>query len=303
LNHFAQWGGTSSVDRIGRLPQSLSDFWDVILSKGGGSTAPGGEQINALGNHLGFWEFGAGLNINKLHVKAYRQWPFEDRSGLNFNNEGDGILGIALKNKSQVLPWIDKLLWEYIYTKNQTGPGLPDPQNGDQGNFGYEYGGRDNYYNNYIYQSGWSYHGRIIGTPLFISKRQSLAYLGEYKNTFRDGFIVSNRVVAQHVGLSGSISDKVDYKLLTTYQRHYGTYWGLNNDSLWDSRDPNYDLESYDFYPPRHQWNFLIETDVKLESMMPGLHLTTALALDTGDLGESFGLLLGVRWQNIFNKQ
>ena len=77
--------------------------------------------------------------------------------------------------------------------------------------------GWDNYYNHYIYQSGWTNNGRVIGNPLFTMGSN----IGRYSN---GEYIINNRLKAHHFGFLGSISDKINYKILFTYSENFGTY-------------------------------------------------------------------------------
>jgi hypothetical protein len=81
--------------------------------------------------------------------------------------------------------------------------------------------GWDNYYNHYIYQSGWVNHGRVIGNPLFTLGSN----FGHYSNL---NYITNNRIKAHHVGFLGNISKKIEYKLLMTYSINYGIYYDQN---------------------------------------------------------------------------
>ena len=63
---------------------------------------------------------------------------------------------------------IDKVYFEYLQTKWQSGPGVPDAigtVTTSEENQGYKFGGRDDYYNNWLYRSGWTYNGKIFKQP------------------------------------------------------------------------------------------------------------------------------------------
>ena len=77
--------------------------------------------------------------------------------------------------------------------------------------------GWDNYYNHYIYQSGWTNNGRVIGNPLFTLGSN----IGRYSN---GEYIINNRLKAHHFGFLGSISKKIYYKILFTYSENFGIY-------------------------------------------------------------------------------
>lgn len=291
--HFVQWGG-NSPDR-GRLPSSLEDYISVFFGKGGGNDAPDGEQINALGNHLGIWDFGIKAASKKYRYQVYWQHFFEDHSGLMFRNIGDGLWGGTIQKKEKSL--ISGLLWEVLYTKDQSGPGESD-RPGDtphceEENCGYKYGGQDNYYNNFIYRSGWTYNSRNLGNPLLMNVAQYQQYKPD-ANIYNPA-IESNRILAHHIGLEGRFTPQLDYKAYITYVRHYGNYRGLAGGEPYDPNNPPDDLDEYEFYPPLHQWSFMIETTYSFEQI-PQLDFTTSLAWDTGDLTNNGGILIGATW-------
>ncbi|WP_142452569.1 capsule assembly Wzi family protein [Gracilimonas mengyeensis] len=292
--HFAQWGGTMPDGE--ELPSGFEDFTSVFFGSGGGSDAPDGEQVNALGNHLGIWDFGMEIELKNITLNLYYQHPFEDKSQLRFSREEDGLYGINVESKKQNI--LSGFLWEFIYTKAQTGPGLSDPVANfpycEEENCGYPYGGRDNYYNNYIYEDGWTNQNRTLGTPLFLSVAQLKSYFPDAKvyNTA----IESNRIVGHHMGLEGYISPRFKYRALVTYVRHYGNYHGINGGyGQFNSKNPEYDKTQYLFYPALEQWNFLVETEYSFPRLS-NIHFITSLAYDNGDLNQNLGLLLGATY-------
>lgn len=293
--HFVQWGGTSSNPNVGELPSSFDDYLSVFFGKGGGETAPGGEQINALGNHLGIWDFGIKAESKSYTYQVFWQHFFEDYSGLMFRNIGDGLWGGSIKKKDKSM--VSGMQWEVIYTKKQSGPGEADrPGNTPhcvEENCGFKYGGRDNYYNNFIYRSGWTYKGRNLGNPLLMNVAQ-LQHYQPGANTYNPA-IESNRILAHHVGLEGHLSDYLRYKAFVTYVRHYGNYRGLAGGEPYDNDNPPSDLEEYEFYPALHQWNLMLEAAYSLQQL-PKLDLKTTLAYDTGDLINNAGIMIGATW-------
>lgn len=295
LVHFVQWGGTSSNPNVGKLPSGFDDYISVFLGEGGGENAPDGEQINALGNHLGIWDSGIKAESKSYTYQVFWQHYFEGGSGLTHQNIGDGLWGVNIQKKEKSI--ISGLQWELIYTKHQSGPGEPDrPGNTphcEEENCGFKYGGRDNYYNNYIYRSGWTYNGRNLGNPLLMN----VAQYQHYKpgaNTY-NAAIESNRIVAHHVGLEGYFADDLRYKAFITYVRHYGNYQGLAGGEPYDNNNPPDGLEEYEFYPPLHQWSFMFEAAYSFEQL-PNLDFKTTLAYDTGDLTNNAGVMIGATW-------
>ncbi len=119
-------------------------------------------------------------------------------------NIQDGLWGFSIKNKQ--FPIIKGFLYEYLNTTDQNGP-YHDKD-------GIVYGGVDNYFDNYLYRSGWTYYGRTIGTPFITSPI--------YNN---DGavFVQNNRVQVHHVGIEGEINE-YKYRVLNSISKNYGTY-------------------------------------------------------------------------------
>lgn len=293
LLHFALWGGDPPGNR--KLPQKFSDFLRVVEGTEASDASAGGEFVNTLGSHLGIFDFGADIRLEKYNITIYSQQPFEDRSGLQqIPLAHDQQVGLHIENrKSRKV--ISQLLYEYQYTKYQSGPGMPDPA-GNQSNYGYDYRGRDDYHNNYLYRSGWTFHGNIIGNPLFLTRQRATSYFSDISklNNRDDVEIVNNRIVAHHIGMKGFISKKLQYKTLFTYSKNFGSYAGLNNGRFkWESIE-NPELE-YIFKPALKQFYFLAE--VTIDSFLhKNLQLKTAAGLDTGEMTKNTGILLTLQW-------
>lgn len=145
LVHEAMWGGSVIGGRMpGNQPSTIKDFFKIIISADGPDE--GGSHPNALGNHLGIWDFNYKISKDSKIINLYYQHFFEDTSGLRFANRFDGLWGVELTNYIKD----STILIEYINTLNQN----IDPPYID-----------DAYYNHGIYQMGWSYKGYTIGNP------------------------------------------------------------------------------------------------------------------------------------------
>lgn len=298
LVHFVVWGGEHPS--VGKISSSFRDYLRMITA----SSAEGipednnpiiGEQLNALGDHLGIFDVGGNLKTNLFDVQVYHQMPYEDFSGTQLKRNRDRLLGIHIKeNKS--IKYVEELVYEYMNTTYQSGPGLTDRRTNDFDNFGYKYGGRDNYYNNYLYRTGWTYKEQILGTPLFFTETRARTYIPGFtdpdKNRF-NFYIVNNRVIAHHIGLKGRVIPQLEYKLLTTTTLNYGTYGGINGGiQEWGSRtNPN---QPYAFKPALRQYYFLLETTFYMQN---DLSLTISGALDTGEITSNTGVMIGIIWK------
>ncbi len=297
LVHMAIWGGESP--RHGPLPSGLSDFISVTMAKGGDEDAPTGDQLNALGFHTGVWDWGLKADLGETDLHIYYQHNFTDHSGQTYKNKADGLWGLGISNPFSS-SYITGLLYEVLYTKHQSGPGLSDPGPHDwppfceQPNCGFPYGGRDNYYNNGVYRSGHSYYGMSIGTPFFLTDYQ-LNKVDPDARTYSSQFFVSNRNVAHHFGMNGIISENLSYRLLTSYVQYFGTYQGLNLGQTFGYFDPANDPEEYFFNPAQKQWYFMLETKWGLRKT-DNIEFTVTLAADKGDLFNNIGIMAGVSW-------
>lgn len=149
LVHEAMWaGGTPS---LGDFPSTLKDFLKVLISADG-PRAASDPHANALGNHLGIWDFYFEKFNHEKKIKLYHQHLFEDSSGLRFANRYDGLWGFELVDKMKK----SNFLIEYLVTTNQ----YFDPPYVNE-----------EYYHNYQYKDGWNYKGYTLGNP-FINHQE-----------------------------------------------------------------------------------------------------------------------------------
>ncbi|MDF9801081.1 hypothetical protein OKW21_006344 [Catalinimonas alkaloidigena] len=299
LVHFVLWGGEHPTE--GKIPASFRDFLRVIAAKSAeGVPATNnnivGEQLNALGDNLGIYDIGASLSLRALDFEAYYQVPYEDWSGSRIWKNKDRLLGLVIKNKSESL-YLTKINYEYINTLYQSGPGLTDARPNDFDNFGYSYGGRDNYYNNYLYRTGWTHKGHILGTPLFFTNQRAQTYIKDFSDPDEGKFdfnIVNNRIIAHHIGLKGRVIPQLEYKLLMTTTLNYGTYGGLNGGiQEWGSRT-NPDL-TYEFVPPLRQHYMLLESVFKINDK---LKTSITYTMEAGELSKNMGVMFGIKWSS-----
>ncbi|MEM9674522.1 MAG: capsule assembly Wzi family protein [Bacteroidota bacterium] len=294
LVHFAQWAGTRPNGR--ELDDSLADYWRVITGQSGRNPNVGVDFVNALGNHLGTIDFGFEFPLSNTTLAFYHQEPFEDKLGITRHHFYDQLSGLSWQREKS--KFIQEVLYEFVYTKHQGGPGIPDPPPGTDWsdrapNYGYRYGGRDDYYNNFLYQSGWNFYNRSIGTPLFINSQRA-EKMGLDVPNYGEGFI-SNRISTHHLAVLGNYK-KTEFKIFATYSRHFGTYAGLNGGRFeWGSMESDFNQKEYFFYQPKSQSSLLLETT---RPFLPNRQLQTSLSLafDFGNLYSSFGMLFKIRW-------
>ena len=214
LEQWSMWGGVSPVH--GRQPQSFKDYLRVVCGLSGGADATQSDQINVLGDHRGRELIQLDWTADDFTVTFAHDIPFDDSSGMGFQNFPDGVntLSFSFNDKDK---WISDILYEFVYTKWQSGPyhdtSDAPPKEGEEWHI---LGGRDNYFNNGAYKSGWTYYGMTAGLPLFTPMPAD-----------GDGVtmgVCNNRVVAHHIGIAGKIVRKIPYRFKATYSENYGNY-------------------------------------------------------------------------------
>lgn len=233
LEMAAQFGGTAHKVIDGQMTtvkaeSGLKAFWHAFIPGG----ADAGETVytNIAGNQVGSWLIRINYDNDNMRVSAYADKFFEDQSAmflLDYDGYGTGdewqvkkksrymlydlkdmMLGAELNLKHGT--WLRNVVFEYIYTKYQSGPLYHDhtPSISDH------VGGLDNYYNHYVY-TGWQHWGQVIGNPLF----RSPIY-----NTDGNVSVQNSRFMAFHLGLDGCLSKTFSYRALATWQDGLGTY-------------------------------------------------------------------------------
>lgn len=207
LNHYVQWGGNSP--NYGKQPSGFNDYLKVITGSSGGKNANGGDQINALGNAIGVYLLQLNSKGTKTNWSIYYSHPFEDRSGREFMNYPDALYGFFIDLKKP-RGFISHILTEVTYTKHNSGP---TPHYYDEDGGYHAASGRDDYFNNFVYNSGWTYFGNTIGSPYFTTVPVN-------EDGITNGIILGdNRFVAINIGWKGMLRN-MKYKTIfsnTTY--------------------------------------------------------------------------------------
>ena len=202
LDHYVQWGGES--EEFGQLPVGLDNYLKVITggSLAGGSGFVGESEINGLGNHLGGYELQVNTFYYDYDISLIYNTIFEDFSGVKLRNTPDGRYGIYIEDQRNRDQWIKALMYEYYFTRHQSKT-YPTPD------------GKDNYFNNHLYRSGWTYENRVIGLPFILLDEER----------FR---IAHNNIVAHHIGVTGNAFYNYPYKFLVSYRGIYGVKGGTS---------------------------------------------------------------------------
>lgn len=199
IQHVAQWGGVSKFH--GEQSTKFKDYLRVISGRSGGEGALEDEKANVLGNHIGSYELFINKKISNYNLGFIYNSIFEDGSGSRLANFPDGRYGLKLGRDNKKY-WWNTILYEFYYSKNQsqTIPHL-----------------FDNYFNNYIYSTGWTYQKRVIGVPFFTIDYPEGGQLSKLS-------IWNNAVIVHHLGVSGFAFKKRPYKVLLSLRNNYGQF-------------------------------------------------------------------------------
>lgn len=261
FHHAAEWGGISPV--YGDVGSDFRSFLNVLMAKGGGTMA--NDQNNAQGNHVGSQQLALTAKGNGWNITAYWQNFFDDNFafiGLG-QNLPDGIWGISFQQTQW--RWIEGLTYEYMNTTDQSGPWHDRD--------GLCYGANDSYYRNSVFQNGWNYFYRSMGTPFITSP---------YYNTNGTIYTLNSRVRVHHIGLRGDIYG-FQYRLLCSHVRNFG-----NDNTSKALLSTN--------------TSALLEVTKHIEKAW-GLDFSLALAGDFGtQFGNQFGAMFTIRKQGIITQ-
>lgn len=268
----AQFSGTTTNYHNGQIAGekkfslSVKDFIDMIVLREG--------DDYWKGNHVGSWDIQGRYRLKSGdEIKLYAQWLWEDGSGIGKLNGWDGLWGIEWKT-AKPAP-VSGVVVEVLSFMNQSGPLHYDPADIPGTTMTESQAtGADNYYNNTWY-NGYAYYGMSLGSPMFISP---------IYNT--DGFttaFVDNRFWGIHAGISGTIIDGLDYRVLGSWRKFYGTMMLPRISTV-------------------HDFSAMAEASWMIPGV-PGMKLTVQAAFDAGNspLGNRGGMLAGISYSGLFN--
>lgn len=290
IYHYAIWNGVHP-DK-GQFPNRWHDYWLVFRGKNADyeywRSYNFRNEFNALGSHVGTGNImlQANFGAHKFHFRYEK--VAEDGSGLSSRNEDyKWTAGWNYDGATKKL----QLVFESFRTDVQSGPGIPDSNK--VFNYGYLYGGRDDYYNNGNYKNGWTHHGNIIGTPLFMTKAEADQVFDEPVNSYTR-FIVNNRVLGWHLAARLQWNKQWQFSAHYTHTQNLGTYTGLNGGRYrWGSRDSNWSDPTYPFNQPLYQ-NY---TALAATYSLPKATLELKTVYDFGDMYRSAGVFFKYSYQ------
>lgn len=287
LEMASTFGGTSYLpDGQGGMTAvkgktGLGAYWKAFLP--GGADAGETTYQNVEGNQVGSWLVRMNWDTEMWRMSIYADKYFEDHSAmfqLDYDGYGEGdewqvkkkhryllydfkdiMLGAEFRMKYD--RWVNSVVFEYIYSKYQSGPIYHDHTSAIPDHIG----GKDNFYNHGIY-TGWQHWGQVIGNPLY----RSPIYNSDGTISVQD-----NRFMAFHLGIDGRPLERLTYRLLASWQEGLGTY------------DDPYDKK-------HHNVSFLVEGEYAFGGrLLEGWSVRGGYAMDFGRiLGNNFGFQLTV---------
>lgn len=248
------------------------DFLAALTGLRTGDPTDGDGYANTAGNTVGAWV--AALDYAPRYaawrVRLYYDHFFDDHS-MMFDEYGwyDGLYGVEL-HFPRFKP-LSHFVFEHLDTRYQSGSLYHDRTQA----LPVQISGNDNYYNHALYQ-GWHHYGMALGNPLFTTPL--------YENDGTLSFS-SNRFLAYHLGLSGTVMQGLDYRFLFTHLRSWGSY-------------------NRPFPQVQQQHSLLVELNYRpvlppvanRVSQLSDWAFSFAFALDRGNrLGHNTSLSLGIR--------
>lgn len=298
LEMVTLFGGTSYVpDGDGTMRElkggtGIKDFWNALHSWW--SRCGRNDISKCSGDQLGSWLMKIKYTGDSQSFSIYADKFFEDHSSmlqLDYDGYGTGDDWQNKKERKYLVydlkdwllgfeynyhpdHWINDVVFEYVYSKYQSGPIYHDHTK----TIADHIGGQDNYYNHYIY-TGYQHWGQVMGNPL---------YRSPIYNTDGKISVNNNRFVAFHLGIGGHPNEFANWRFLATYQKGWGTY-------------------SNPFTKMRHNVSLLAETTYNLHSRkhkwMKGINVKGGYGMDFGSIlgGINYGFQLTISKVGLFN--
>ncbi|REA62488.1 hypothetical protein DSL64_09575 [Dyadobacter luteus] len=268
FNHQVQWGGKSEHNtEEGVMPRGFSNYINVITGKAHSKNPGINDATGRVGNHLGSIDLGMEIETYSTSILFYRQSLYEDGSLFWLANIEDGLNGFRMKFKNSYGGnfEITSMVLEFLYTKDQGG----DTADWGQPSWAR---GKDDYFNNGQVRDGWSYYGRTIGTPFIPPTSDTVWNYPQYA----DFMTSNNRVAVFHLGLQGTLFQKIGWISKLSYSSNSGTY-------------------DAPIYPHANQFSGLLAFQSHL-NFLGGATLKGSLAADIGKLyPTTYGFSLGLR--------
>lgn len=240
FNHQVQWAGKpakpfydpKTEQVIKKYPSGFSTYTKVVtgisLNKDldAGTIKDGvpyNEAFNRAGNHLGTIDIALEYRTRIGKFFIYRQSIYDDGSLFFLSNISDGLTGISfaptpLLNSMNSVFFINKINIEFFSSINQggeisSGSSIPELR------------GSDNYFNNSLYQDGYTYKMLTIGTPhitpFYLSRE---LFNQQLASSLNKSYLINNRVQSFNIALNGSTLNTIIYNFRYSYSKNLGSY-------------------------------------------------------------------------------
>lgn len=246
--------------------EDLDAFWQAIIPR------ISGVEGFIQGQHLGSWDIKLRYRFkNNAELHGYLQAPWEDGSSMGKFNGWDGLWGLEYVAPNPGI--VSGAVVEFVQMKDQCGPMHWDPEDEVGTSLSqYQATGADSYYNNGFYNS-YSYFGMSIGSPF----SKAPLFNEDGSMTYKD-----TRFLGWHVGIKGNPISGLDYRILASWRKAWGTYQ----------------------MPRLHTVEstcFLIEATYKIKTV-PGLSVKGEFAADFGRFyGDNVAGAVTVSYRGLFN--
>ncbi len=269
FNHNVYWGNEKEIFGESYNLSKKETYWKVLS---GGSWSS-----SRLGNQLGSIDLGLEYRFNSFSMFAYHLFVYDAGALAYLANIRDGLNGLSIKNlndKNQAIQW-KKILFEFLYTKNQAGETWSK----------FTPSGDEDYFNNGIYSDGWSYQGKSLGNPFISPKNLTRTDLP----CATQDFFNNNRVILFHLGLEGIIYN-YRIQIKTSYSLNYGTY---ATSETGRSMGGVYHHANIGLFGEQKQFSGYLSVSRELKQ---GFSINLKTALDQGQLYyNSYGVMLGAK--------
>jgi len=219
----AMWAGRNlNTEEV--QPTGFKNFTRVLFGMNGGDDALQTDQNNALGNHLGTFDLKGSYQFRNFKLATYWQFLWEDGSGMTISKWRDGIGGLSLSLNEKA--FVDQFVFELVRTNDQNAYKI----DGD----GNPFIEPDNFFNNGVYNGGWTYNNRVIGSPLFV--------LVDVENSLANN--IQNMVNAFNIGIGGHFKSASYILKYKEFENHGKIQTPLEEDLFVKSIDlsVNYDF-------------------------------------------------------------
>jgi hypothetical protein len=216
FNHQVQWGGKSAYNTVdGQMPNDFQNYINVVTGRAHSNNPSHHDATGRVGNHLGSIDLAAEIETYSMSIFVYRQNIYEDGSLFWLSNIADGLNGIRFKRKNGYGSnfEVNTVVLEFLHTKSQGGS-VADDRNPSYMR------GKDDYFNNGQVRDGWSYLGRGVGTPFIPPTSETIWNWPNYA----DFFTSNNRVSVYHLGMSGTLFQKINWAGKFSYSSNSGAY-------------------------------------------------------------------------------